>query len=148
MNPIRPELKNEILNKMTQPAPELPAALSDDRLEPAFKTPAKNEEGCSDPVPIIWNVDKYGKLPNGVLMLDSSCATAGSQLYSHYLDEPALVWDAACNQLYLYRPRPDSPKLAFKGGRWTWSGKLKPEFAGLSLEEVYLELVGLIGKHL
>lgn len=33
MNPITDELKNEILNKMTQPEPELPAALSDERLE-------------------------------------------------------------------------------------------------------------------
>ena len=91
MNPITDELKNEILNKMTQPEPELPAALSDERLEPAFKTPAKNEEGYSDPFPIIWHVDRYGKLPNGVLMLDSSCAIVVSQLYNRYLDEPALV---------------------------------------------------------
>ena len=87
-------------------------------------------------------MDKYVECPNGVLMLDSSCATVASQLYSHYLDEPALVWDAACSKLYLYRPRPDSSKLAFKGGRCMWSGKLIPEFAQLSLEEIYLELVG------
>ena len=140
MNPINDELKNEILNKMTQPAPELPASLSDERLEPAFKTPVTNEEGYSDPIPAIWGVDKYFEHPNGVLMLDSSCATVASRLYSHYLDEPALVWDAACDKLYLYRPRPDSPKLAFKGCRWMWSGKLKPECAGLRLKEVYLEL--------
>ena len=142
MNPIPDELKNEILSQMTQPAPELPAALSDERLEPAFKTPVWDEKGYSDPIPAIWGVDRYAKYPNGVLMLDSSCATVASRLYIRYLNGPALVWDAACNQLYLYRPRPDSPKLAFKGGRWMWSGKLKPEFAGLSLEEVYLELVG------
>ena len=142
MNIIPDELKNEILNKMTQPAPELPAPLSDERLEPAFKTPVKDENGYSNPIPAIWGVDNYGEQPNGVLMLDSSCAIVASQLYNRYLDEPALVWDAACSKLYLYRPRPDSPKLAFKGDRWTWSGKLKPEFAGLSLEEVYRELVG------
>ena len=79
---------------------------------------------------------------NGIPTLDSSCATVASRLYSHFLDEPALVWDAACSKLYLYRPRPNSPELAFKGGRWMWSGKLKPEFARLSLEEIYFELVG------
>ena len=140
MIPLSDELKNEIINQMTQPAPELPAALADERLEPAFKTPVWDEEGYSDYIPAIWGVDNYVELPNGILSLDSSCANIASRLYSRYLDEPALVWDAAFSQLYLYRPRPNSPELAFKGGRWTWSGKLKPEFAGLSLEEVYREI--------
>ena len=141
MIPLTDELKNEIINQMTQPAPELPAALLDERLEPAFKTPVWDKEGYSEPLPAILGVDKYVECPNGILSLDSSCANIASRLYSRYLDEPALVWDAACSQLYLYRPRPDSPELAFKGGRWMWSGKLKPEFAGLSLEEIDLELV-------
>lgn len=140
MDYINDKMKADILKMMTSAAPELPSALSDDRSEPAFKESADNEEGYSECLPVVWTAESCDKLPNGILIINIESAVAASQLYSKYLDEEALVWDAAGNELYLYRPQENSPKLAFKGGRWMWSGKLKAEYAGQNLEEIYLEI--------
>ena len=65
-------------------------------------------------------------------------AKIASTLYSRYLDEEALVWDANKQRLLLYIPDPQNPKMAFKGSGWTCAKKLKDNNGILDLADVYM----------
>lgn len=118
---------------------DCPEILIDDRLEDAFLSPEYDEEGYSDPIPAIYNDYGYGKDEDGVLILTLKSASLETNLYTKYLDDEAFVWDTAKEELFLYIPDPDSPKVAFKAGRWRYAKKLKPKYSLLSLHEIYLE---------
>lgn len=119
--------------------PAYPEILNDDRLEDAFKTPECDEEGYSESIPAIYGDYGYGMYPNGVKFLTLKSASLETSLYSKYLDEEALVWDSVKEELFLYVPDPDGPKVAFKGCRWQYAKKLKTEYSMLSLVDIYLE---------
>ena len=109
-----------------------------DLLEDAFKTPVIDEEGRSESLPTIWNDYSYGKTEEGILIITNKSAKIASTLYSRYLDEEALVWDANKQRLLLYIPDPQNPKMAFKGSGWTCAKKLKDNDGILDLADVYL----------
>lgn len=109
-----------------------------DLLEDAFKTPIVDEEGHSDFLPTIWNDYSYGETEEGILIITNKSAKIASTLYSRYLDEKALVWDANKQRLLLYIPDPQNPKMAFKGSGWTCAKKLKDNDGILDLADVYL----------
>lgn len=109
-----------------------------DLLEDAFKTPIVDEEGRSDFLPTIWNDYSYGETEEGILIITNKSAKIASTLYSRYLDEKALVWDANKQRLLLYIPDPQNPKMAFKGSGWTCAKKLKDNDGILDLADVYL----------
>ncbi|MBR4389818.1 MAG: hypothetical protein IKT00_11640 [Prevotella sp.] len=119
--------------------PVCPDVLNDERLEDAFKTSECDEEGYSESIPAIYGDYGYGMYPNGVKFLTLRSASLETSLYSKYLDEEALVWDSVKEELFLYVPDPDGPKVAFKGSRWQYAKKLKPEYSMLSLVDIYLE---------
>ena len=114
-----------------------------DLLEDAFKTPAVDEEGRSESLPTIWNDYSYRETEEGILIITNKSAKIASTLYSRYLDEEALVWDANKQRLLLYIPDPQNPKMAFKGSGWTCAKKLKDNDGILDLADVYL---GTINK--
>ena len=109
-----------------------------DLLEDAFKTPVIDEEGRSESLPTIWNDYSYGKTEEGILIITNKSAKIASTLYSRYLDEEALVWDANKQRLLLYIPDPQNPKMAFKGSGWTCAKKLKDNNGILDLADVYM----------
>ena len=109
-----------------------------DLLEDAFKTPVIDEEGRSESLPTIWNDYSYGKTEEGILIITNKSAKIASTLYSRYLDEEALVWDANKQRLLLYIPDPQNPKMAFKGSGWTCAKKLKDNDGILDLADVYM----------
>lgn len=132
--------------------PTIPEALAnDERLEDAFKEPICNEEGVATTMPSIWDSNSYGKTRDGILVLSLRSATIASECYSRYLDEPALVWDAAIQELFLYIPDNDSPAVAFKGSRWLCAKRLKLEYYiidDLDIHDVYKEIRAKIQKEL
>ena len=109
-----------------------------DLLEDAFKTPIVDEEGRSESLPTIWNDYSYGETEEGILIITNKSAKIASTLYSRYLDEKALVWDANKQRLLLYIPDPQNPKMAFKGSGWTCAKKLKDNDGILDLADVYM----------
>lgn len=70
----------------------------------------------------------YHNLPNDVKTISYLSATLKSELYSKYLDEEAIVWDTATQELLLYIPDKKHPAVAFKGSRWQYARKLKKEY--------------------
>lgn len=109
-----------------------------DLLEDAFKTPIVDEEGRSESLPTIWNDYSYGETEEGILIITNKSAKIASTLYSRYLDEEAIVWDANKQRLLLYIPDPQNPKMAFKGSGWTCAKKLKDNDGILDLADVYM----------
>ena len=109
-----------------------------DLLEDAFKTPIVDEEGRSESLPTIWNDYSYGETEEGILIITNKSAKIASTLYSRYLDEEAIVWDANKQRLLLYIPDPQNPKMAFKGSGWTCAKKLKDNNGILDLADVYM----------
>lgn len=120
--------------------PTLPSVLNDERLEDAFKEPQCDDNGYAPTMPCIWNSSSYGQTADGVKILSLKSATVASGLYSNYLDEEAIVWDAAKQQLFLYIPDQKCPAVAFKGGSWLCAKRLKMGYCHLALSDVYLEL--------
>ena len=43
-------------------------------------------------------------------------------------DEEVLVWDSVKEELFLYVPDPNGPRVAFKGSKWQFAKRLKPEY--------------------
>ena len=115
-----------------------PVFAHEDLLEDAFKTPVVDEEGRSESLPTIWNDYSYGETEEGILIITNKSAKIASTLYSRYLDEEALVWDANKQRLLLYIPDPQNPKMAFKGSGWTCAKKLKDNNGILDLADVYM----------
>ena len=115
-----------------------PVFAHEDLLEDAFKTPVVDEEGRSESLPTIWNDYSYGETEEGILIITNKSAKIASTLYSRYLDEEALVWDANKQRLLLYIPDPQNPKMAFKGSGWTCAKKLKDNDGILDLADVYM----------
>lgn len=121
--------------------PECPKFFDDERLEDAFLVPNHNDEDRSVSIPAIWSDYSYKEQTNGVRVLTNSTAIVNSCVFSKYIDSEALVWDSYKNILLLYIPDPEMPKMAFKGENWLFAKRLKPEFANISLEDIYLELI-------
>ena len=115
-----------------------PVFAHEDLLEDAFKTPVVDEEGRSESLPTIWNDYSYGETEEGILIITNKSAKIASTLYSRYLDEEAIVWDANKQRLLLYIPDPQNPKMAFKGSGWTCAKKLKDNNGILDLADVYM----------
>lgn len=138
--------KEEIPNRLQDmgsniQTPDCPAFLLDERLEDAFRAPACNEEGYSEPLPTIWKNYSYGEYQDGTLFITLKSASINSNLYSKYLDEEALVWDSINERLLLYTPDPEKPRIAFKGSNWQYAKRLKPEYEDyITLRDVYCEL--------
>jgi hypothetical protein len=106
----------------------IPEALNNERLENAFKSPECDEQGYSPSLPAIVDSNIYHNLPNDVKAISYLSATLKSELYSKYLDEEAIVWDTATQELLLYIPDKKHPAVAFKGSRWQYARKLKKEY--------------------
>lgn len=129
--------------------PFLPKALNDERLEDAFKFPICNEEGYAPCMPAIWNSRRHGKTSEGVKVLSLRSALTAPRLYSKYLDEEALVWDADSRELFLYIPDEKCRTVAFKGGCWLCAKKLKSEYMmEFSIYDIYVELQAEIDEEL
>ena len=109
-----------------------------DLLEDAFKTPVYDQEGHSEPLPVIWDNYSYGETAEVLLTISSKSAKTTSTLYSKYLDEEALIGDANLQRLLLYLPDTESPKVAFKGSGWTCAKRLKDKKEIVGLEDVYM----------
>lgn len=122
-------------------APECPRFFEDVRLEDAFLNPDVNDEGYSEDIPGIWNDYSYIEQANGVRLITNANSKIITNLYSKYLDTDALVWDSYKERLLLYISDPENPKMAFKGSSWLFAKRLRPEFADLSLEDIYLEVI-------
>lgn len=139
--------KDEIVKQLQElvkdaKVPECPAFFEDERLEDAFKTPICNEEGYSELIPAIWNDVSYEKDEDGTLFITLKNAYISSNLYSKYLDEEALVLDSLKNRLLLYVPDPEESRMAFKGSRWQFAKRLKPECKDfITLRDVYCEIM-------
>ena len=138
------ELLAEVKQKVANAQPiTCPNFLCDDRLEDAWKSPECDEEGYSESIPAIYNDYSYGKDDNGIMILSLKSATLETRLYSMYLDEEALVWDSLKERLFLYVPNPEEPRMAFKGSRWLFAKRLKPECKDfITLRDVYCEIKG------
>ena len=123
---------------------ECPFIFNDELLEDAFKFPELDENGYSDSIPTIWNDYGYGKDEDGVLIITRKSASIGSNLYSKYLDEEAIVWDSINERLLFYIPDPEEPRMAFKGSAWQTAKRLKPEYKyDLALRDIYCELMNI-----
>ena len=137
--------KDKILAELMEMAknakvPECPKILFDDRLEDAFKEPVYDEDGYSEAIPAIWGNYEYEKLDNIFPAITKRCALISSNLYSKYLDEAAIVWDQNKDQLLLYIPDKDEPRMAFKGSAFPVAKKLKPEYKDVfSLTDILLD---------
>lgn len=120
-------------------------ALNDDRLEDAFKTPACDENGYAEQMPVVWADYGYGQTKDGVKILTKRSAKISSTLYSKYLDEEALVWDSSKQELFVYVPDAECPAVAFKGSSWQYAKKLKIEAVAenwdLNIYDIYKEIV-------
>lgn len=140
----------ELLEKVTniEASSILVALLEDERLENAFKEAVCEEEGYFPNMPCIWDSSSYGVTENGVKILSLRSAHVQSSLYSRYLDEEALVWDDAEQELFLYIPDRECPTVAFKGDRWLYAKKLKFEAVienlDLNIYDVYKEILSKI----
>lgn len=97
--------------------PVVPNALNDERLEDAFMKPKYNDEGCAPSMPAIWDSSIYGQTSEGVNILSLKSARVSSGLYSKFLCDYALVWDAVTKELFLYVPDEKCRTVAFKGDR-------------------------------
>ena len=134
-------IKSMLIDKVNSSVePSLPEALNDERLENAFKSPECDEQGYAPSIPSIWDSNSYGQTADTVKILSLKSARSASGLYSKYLDEEALVWDAAKNELFLYVPDEKCPTVAFKGASWLCAKKLKPIYRDLNIYDVYKEL--------
>lgn len=144
------EIKKLMLEKMLNAAeqPIIPDALNDERLEDAFMEPEYNEDGYAASMPIIWNSSSYGQTSEGVKILSLRSARTASGLYSKYVDEYALIWDASKQELFLYVPDEKCRTVAFKGGSWLCAKKLKIQYWDLNIYEVYKELQAKIKDEL
>jgi hypothetical protein len=111
------------------------------RLEDAFLNPEVNDEGYSEDIPGIWNDYSYIEQDNGVRLITTANSRVITNQYSKYLDTDALVWDSYKERLLIYISDPENPKMAFKGSSWLFAKRLRPEFADLSLEDIYLEAI-------
>jgi hypothetical protein len=144
------EIKRMMLEKIQNSTePVLPEALNDERLEDAFKEPVYDENWYAPSMPVIWDSTRYGETTDGVKILSLKSARVASSLYSRYLDEEAIVWDAAKQELFLYIPDETCPTVAFKGGCWFCA--MKPKFdywMGLSIYDVYKEIQTKIREEL
>ena len=135
------DIKKMMLEKMENSTESImPEALNDGRLEDAFKSPECNEDGFAPSMPAIWNSCSYGQTSDGVKILSLRSASIASDLYSHYLEEESLVWDAAEQELFLYIPDEKCPAIAFKGSCWLCAKKLKMENRNLNIYDVYKEI--------
>lgn len=132
------KLMEELVFSSSEPI--IPEALNDERLENAFKAPVYNNEGYAETMPCVWNSASYGQTEDGVKIISLKSATVASGLYSNYLDEEAIVWDSAKEELFLYVPDPKCPTVAFKGGNWICAKRLKMEYCYFTLYDIYLEL--------
>jgi hypothetical protein len=121
--------------------PECPKVFEDMRLEDAFLNPEVNDEGYSEDIPGIWNDYSYIEQDNGVRLITTANSRVITNQYSKYLDTDALVWDSYKERLLIYISDPENPKMAFKGSSWLFAKRLRPEFADLSLEDIYLEAI-------
>ena len=131
-------IKSMLIDKVNLSVePSLPEALNDERLENAFKSPECDEQGYAPSIPSIWDSNSYGQTADTVKILSLKSARSASGLYSKYLDEEALVWDAAKNELFLYVPDEKCPTIAFKGSRWLCAKKLKPIYRDLNIYDMY-----------
>ena len=133
------QLKEQLIAKMeTAPRPTYPDDfMNDPRLEEAFKEPETDENGYSDSLPSIW----FSTLPEmeeaEILYITPDLAMTESNLYSQYLDEKAIIWDAIRKEYFFYKPNPGHPQMAFKGEMGAWiAKKLKPEYADQLLEDI------------
>ncbi len=139
---VRQMLRQIMESAAAAPPPTCPDILMEDtRLEDAFKKPIADKNGYCCPLPAIW----YAAFPeaedDGISIITSAHAGVVSNLYSRYLDEESIIWDAGREKLYLYKPNPQHPRLAFKSGMGVlFAKKLRPEFADLSLKDVYLQM--------
>ena len=132
---IQKELMELIRNAK---APVIPKVFDDERLEDAFKVPIYDENGYAESLPAIYGSYGYGQYPDGVKILSLRSASLETRLYSKYLDEEALVWDSVKEELFLYVPDPNGPRVAFKGSNWQFAKRLKPEYKDfISLRTIY-----------
>ena len=123
------EIKKILIDKVNYSTePVLPEALNDVRLEDAFKSPIYDEQGYAPCMPAIVDSNICHNLPDDVKAISYLSATLTSELYSKYLDEEAIVWDNATQELLLYIPDKSHPAVAFKGSRWQYAWKLKKEY--------------------
>ncbi len=139
--PIDKERILKQLQEMAQNAKalECPKFFDDERFEDAFLVPETDEEGYSESIPAIYGDYGYGKYSDGVLFITLKSASLETRLYSKYLDSEALVWDSVSERLLLYVPDPIEPRVAFKGSRWQFAKRLKPEYEDcISLKDIYL----------
>lgn len=120
--------------------PKIPDVLNDERLEDAWKTPQCDAEGYAETLPCVWDSSSYGLTDEGVKILSLKSARTASNLYSRYLDEAAIVWDAAKQELFLYYPDPKYPAVAFKGGNWLCAKRLKMQYCYMTLHDVCVDL--------
>ena len=150
METIKETVKKMLMDKIgSLKEPILPEALNDERLEDAFKESLCDEQGYSPNMPGVWDSSRYGKTADGVKILSLKSARSASSLYLRYLDEEALVWDAAEQELFLYVPDKKCPTVAFKGGRWLCAKKLKLSYwLDVSIYDVYKELQAKIKEEL
>lgn len=126
----------------------IPKALNDERLEEAFKTPKCDENGYAENIPIIWASSyKYGVMDDEIKILSYESAHVTSNLYTNFLDEEAVVWNASQQKLFLYIPNSKHPKLAFKGD-WSYAKKLKNKYSHLDIRDVYKEILQTIEEAL
>ena len=128
------------LTELTRNAkdPVIPKVFDDERLEDAFKVPIYDENGYAESLPAIYGSYGYGQYPDGVKILSLRSASLETRLYSRYLDEEALVWDSVKEELFLYVPDPNGPRVAFKGSNWQFAKRLKPEYKDfISLRTIY-----------
>jgi hypothetical protein len=144
------EIKKMMIEKVySAEEPVAPDALNDARLEDAFKEPVYDENWYAPSMPVIWDSTRYEETTDGVKILSLKSACAASSLYSRYLDEEAIVWDAAKQELFLYIPNETCPTVAFKGGRWFCAMKLKFDYlVELSIYDVYKEIQTKIKEEL
>lgn len=143
------DVKKMMLEEMQNSAePVIPEALNDERLEDAFKVPVCDENGYAPTMPGILNSCSYGMGDDGVKIISLRSACSASGLYSKYLDEHAVVWDAAKQELFLYIPDIKCPTVAFKGGSWLCAKRLKSECNNLNIYDVYKEIQSKIKEEL
>lgn len=121
--------------------------LNDGRLEDAFKTPECNENGYAPTIPCFLDSNSFEVKDDDVKILSLNNVRS-VDVYSRYLDEYALVWDASKQELFLYIPDIKCPAVAFKGGNWVCAKRLKSEYSNLNIYDVYKEIQSKIKNEL